>query len=96
LKQEDLNCGTAKWLRKYNYIIGLRKPEVSCYDPNSYNYRYDTLGREGFCHVYRSGVFYIQLSPRINTKIIEMALKKHIDIYTIPLQTSVVNTTCYF
>lgn len=75
--QQDLDYNHAKWRLKYSSIINSRKPDVDTFDRNSYNYRYDTMGREssGECEAYRSAIFYIQLSPKINTKVIEMALK---------------------
>lgn len=72
---EDLDYNRAVWRKKYSSIMKFRMPELNSFNSNSYNYRYDTLGREETCEAYRSAIFYIQLSPKIANEIVEMAFK---------------------
>lgn len=71
----DLDLNNDKWRLQYQHIINNRKPLISSFDSNAYNYKYDTMGIESTYNAYRSAIIYLQLSPHINTEIIKIVFK---------------------
>ena len=53
-------------LREYKRLISGRLPQPYKWDQNAYNYKYESMGRESSDNGYRSAIFYIQLSKKID------------------------------
>lgn len=65
-----------EWFNRFKSYVSCRKPLLNSYNLNSYNYKYDMLGREATVEAYRSVIFYIQLSPNIDINRVEVMIKE--------------------
>lgn len=57
-------------IREYRRLISGRLPQPYKWDQNAYDYRHESMGRESSDNGYRSAIFYIQLSKKIDPEIL--------------------------
>lgn len=57
-------------IREYKRLISGRLPQPYKWDQNAYDYRHESMGRESSDNGYRSAIFYIQLSKKIDPEIL--------------------------
>lgn len=57
-------------IREYKRLISGRLPQPYKWDQNAYDYRHESMGRESSDNGYRSVIFYIQLSKKIDPEIL--------------------------
>lgn len=62
-------------IREYRRLISGRLPQPYKWDQNAYNYKYESMGRESSDNGYRSAIFYIQLSKKIDPEILNGFLR---------------------
>jgi hypothetical protein len=74
MMNKNLNLSEA--LSFYGSLIKNNKPQQPGFDPNAYNYRNEMMGRESSDRGYRSVIFYIPFSKKIEPEVLDQFFRK--------------------